>query len=851
MIYSHCPHRLPPIQLSTVTQFPSTCDTLLSRIPLIQNRSISLPTFFGGIKTRTPRPETPPGIDLLNALIKHLDEQIGPAPIPENVKIAVARFVEYCDGRTMNSEQAELVNRALTHLRGLRRQALEEGMEGASKNPERDASKLLLPIKLLRAIMVVSRGASEEHITLMRLGFDDIVSGHRLRPMIFEISHYVMACCAAGQLEEAEQLCRTHADYLERHPHCKKVWEDLLMGYAKEGDEPGMLRVLEHIMTLEGSLETLPSRLYSIPVEFYCERNDLKNARMWHCRAMADRFGATLPVYIISLKTCLRTKQFEWGKELLQEIWRRNDEDPAFNMGKDAWNTVILFLAEVGEGLDAVSRLFAEKGGPELDIDTINGIMECAIKNENYLVAESYLQALGERGLQPNIRTIELRIEMGIKRDNLDDAISAFLDLKFTQDIPRDYTAGIPQRLLLILANRYPDCDVQKLSNMYTDLMDWNVRLYPTVLPSVVNVFLEKRSFADVTIIINRHVGHYSSKRRRKIVALLQDFIARPTTSFSEAWEAYIILARSFPDASVGRRTGIMREFFHFGKPLMAVRVLEHMFATEDQKPNREAYTEAYVGIGKARSIDGLQRAHRQMNIDPFIEPDTNLLNSLMFAYSLCGLINKAFFIYEDIRRSSEGPNHATLSIVLDMCGRLRSGGLARTRQLWGKYKAMGIKFSENNIASYIEALARHEQWDEALDVVKNMEKEHGFLPGGQIITTLFTTFHRDRLPELETYLESSQAATWLLVKEELNAKLSDKPELHDPGRHDPNPDIIRTTDGRYEYLVADPDENPLLQASGGVSLQDGAGRIVEEVISKELVERHVVEKMGGRKDEP
>jgi hypothetical protein len=341
---------------------------------------------------------------------------------------------------------------------------------------------------------------------------------------------------------------------------------------------------------------------------------------------------------------------------------------------------------------------------------------------------ERFLRVMSARHIDPNYVTLELQLLSHLKRSDIPSAISVFEDLKYTQDIPAGYTGDIPQQLLQRLAKTYPDAEANKAFGVYNDLVDMKVLLTSDTALPLLNMLLEEESFEDARSLLNRHVGHYAPHERKRIIDRLMEHAQRETTSIEAAWETYLLLVRTFPETPKNHRQTMMNLFFELKRPQAAVRVLEHMADTEDRKPNKFQYSAAFVGLGQSGDVGGLQKVQRILNMDPYVEVDTILLNTLMYAYARCGLFDRAFITYDEIVRSPEGPDAATISQVFDMCGRVRNGGLERAKNLWSKYRRLPL--TENNVASYVEALARHEAWDEAWRVVREMENDLGFKPG-------------------------------------------------------------------------------------------------------------------------
>jgi len=666
------------------------------------------------------------GMQTLGALVNHLDRKLGAAPTPEAIAVAFTRLVESYYPRVMRDSHVTLATRAYKYLR---------------------AQGLLLEPPVLRKALGSLQGQSPKQLVLAREVWKDLVGTEGVTASGDDVYYYAVALSAAGSPEEAVEVAKRWAGGLEDGIR-RKVWEKVLEGLGKKGKEQVLMDTVEHLLAKETGAAA--ASLYYHPVVYYCKRDDLENAKLWYDRAVAvlsDGGGNTIRVYLSLLKACLRSGQFEWGSEVLGTLLETHAKDPNIKLGAGAWDTVLEFTARTSKGTDEVNRLLdimvsrAGNTGLQPSADTINNILETAISLNSHEMVDKILPIFPERGIEPNRTSFELQLKSLTLRGDYDGAMAVFENLKFTHDVPKNYTGDVPQDLMRAVAERYPDCDLPRLVALYKDLVEMKIHLNCATLIAILNVHLEEVAFAGARDLLKREVGFFSAAERESVIQKIIEFTHRESTPSDNAWEAYLLLIRVFPETSVKDRGRMMKLFFELGKPVAAVRVLEHMTRTEDRKPSKSEYTAAFVGIGQAQSVDNIQPAHRLLNMDPYVELDTTLLNALMYAYIRCGMTERAFFVYEEIARSREGPDNTTISHVFDACGRSHRG-FTKTQALWSRYIRQGVKLTEDNVAAYIEALARLERWDEASKVVANLEGTLGFKAGHKMLVSSHLPAH-------------------------------------------------------------------------------------------------------------
>ncbi|KAF8603984.1 hypothetical protein BDV93DRAFT_117285 [Ceratobasidium sp. AG-I] len=130
----------------------------------------------------------------------------------------------------------------------------------------------------------------------------------------------------------------------------------------------------------------------------------------------------------------------------------------------------------------------------------------------------------------------------------------------------------------------------------------------------------------------------------------------------------------------------------------------------------------APVASGFARAHNGhvvehIQRIHTLLKLDTNLTPDIGLLNALMNAYGYAGALENALAIWDQIRPAAR--DGASISIILDALGHAGPTALPRAKQLWKSLRQkQGSRLNVNHYTSWVEALCRMGEFDEAEKVV-------------------------------------------------------------------------------------------------------------------------------------
>lgn len=681
--------------------------------------------FWG--RQRAPAKEPPntiPGVSKIGELVRSLNTQEGRPPTDDVLVDAFRRLVA--------SWKTGVVTVLDEHVHGLTR--TYEYLRGSPRGVR------IPPEDVRVALRALQDGTTPHQAALARVLFGGLVAeGEPLG--VEDVVAFVRVLCGSGNTAEAVEITRRYGETLGE-AGAREAWERVLEGFAREGDEETLLQTWELLKSL--GVELTP-RVFQSLVRFYCGRGELERAKGWYERIQEAGLVPTLRTTVDVLAVCVEKRELGFGREIVNTVLaggKKSDQGspmPVKSIGREEWDVVLqwttLLGADMEKGLkrtDWLIELMAqgaiqEEARPEPNIDTMNGLIQFAIARKDSATAGHFLHTAMKKGYEYNRTTMELQIEHRLLTNDIQGARVVYEELR-REYIPQGYEGREAKRLLCTLCKDEAR-DMEQIQQVYLDLNDWAVKLDVDTLTTLLAVFLEKCNFQAVIELLNRDCHGYSAADRRKVIHEIGEYIGRSTTSIEAAWDSYQILYQFFPELSVRQRTDIMRLFFELGRSDMATVVFHHMRGTPGRRPDKYTYSIALMGVAYSRDLDALQAVHNALKLDHFVDLDTLLINSLMTGYNHCGIPERALQFWEDIKKSREGPNYASISIVLDTCGNLRYGGSAKAKIIWCSLRAMGVKPSLSNYCSYVEALGRNGDWGDSWRVVMEMEALDGVRP--------------------------------------------------------------------------------------------------------------------------
>lgn len=584
-------------------------------------------------------------------------------------------------------------------------------------------------------------------------------------------------------------LCSAAWDKYREKAVTYEVWEEVLRGYAEIGDEIGFDRAWDMIVR-QYEIEPDVGMWHQRIVVHCAVREGLDAAKAWWT-TLRWRIGAPEPAldtYEALLRFYSRRNKDLMADDLLWYMLTRYEERPPKHgshievIGPKKWWAAIARWASakgigwdgagVKPGMDSVSFVFDKmaklhKEGkhwvPMPDSDVVSEVVEFLVNREKWSTAEDVLELAEKWHIAPDRKIWSLKTQILVYKKDWDSAWNAYEAMK-VYPIPDGDDAIELRKLIRGLASvstglgeqqterespkdggvkitwgtvRMPPpvgpggpTPISKINYLLSDLNDRCLNLDINTLSALIVYHLSTNTLASIPPILSSTTYTLSASALNRLTVLFLTHIESPRTSLVSAWDSYLIMQAHFPASSLSPaiRIKLMQIFFSLDRSDMAVAILTHT-PTPPAIP-LPMFITALGGLAKCRDVENLQLVHNLVNLSPEIPvpPPVELLNALMNAFSWCGLYERAMRFWGTIRRSRAGPDHTSISIVLDMCGR-RNGWINEAKQIWGTLQKLKITPSMGNYATYVEALSKQGLYNEAWDIVKGIEGEVGERP--------------------------------------------------------------------------------------------------------------------------
>ena len=505
-------------------------------------------------------------------------------------------------------------------------------------------------------------------------------------------------------------------------------WSAVLRGLTWEEKGAEIHRTLE---IMEKYNVPFDNKLHqAVTVYFASAQGDMEMTKKWFQRPIA--FGQLPTSYTNKavLMLCIKQNEFEWGDTIFKTMLERSPED------KVSWNIIFQWAAAKGKSVDEIERMMqimvrqGEEKGIDLhpDMESINGLIELANSRNDPYTAERYV-ALGQKlGFQPNARTYLLQMDYRIKVGDLGGARTAYARLQGEEVTENDDLPLINRLLIALSVENSQNYDA--IMGFVEDLNERKARFEADTVGALAKIHLDRGEMDDLVDLLNTHAFQYGNEQRATIRDILLHHCLDSSTPTPRAWETYNILRQTFTETDVPTRTSLMKSFFSRNRSDMATHVFGHMRQQQVKslRPTVATYAQCLSGISRAGDLGSLEIVHNMVKLDSAIEPNTQLHNALMLAYSGCGRSGQALSYWDDIMHSREGPSYASIQIALRACEKAPFG--ERTaHDIWGKLKKFEIEVTREIYAAYVGAFAGHNLFDKCVKLIDDAEREVGYKP--------------------------------------------------------------------------------------------------------------------------
>ncbi|EPS37820.1 hypothetical protein H072_8372 [Dactylellina haptotyla CBS 200.50] len=689
-----------------------------------------------------------PGIAVMSALVLFVDDKVGFAPTTS--ELVKAFQVLASDKRIYNILRDEGNCYGLLRLLEALSQrgdiklikdsdliSILNGLESADHE---------MAVSLAGTVLEYIRRTRESNTVLLRAGFEAVIA----------------TLANTGDYNKAVGFLKVGAETYEGIIRPKSWWQVLRSIIDKDNEEA--------LLQLTESAEARDPRnlgdegILTGTLRFYMDRDDTVSAKKWWDQlkeeATTDTFRMIFGYAVGHTDDALAQS---WTEELLERTEIEEPESAAEEAGEQLTAKEQLEVMKLkwkmhrGESMDTISALVQDiSTRPKIEV--VNELVDFAVWKKDGSTAQMLLMLAERWRWQPNRRTQVLKIRTRMLANDPMGAVNAWEDLKYYEDA-QDSDAETLELLTLMAAN--PKTAEPVITNIYNEVLRRDLPLDVDALRALSHWQVFNKPFEVIVQTLSREINNYSYSDRLKVIQFLGEIMGMPKLSVGEMWKIYQAMRDLFPELPMNARRDIMELFFTRDAPDIANLVFMQMRHSKSARPDAATYTAAFRHCARLQDAHTLWSIHLQFKIDPDVKPNTELYNSLMWAYNSVNQPLNSLEVFKTITNTREGPDSDTLSLVMISCGLSKSNMKVRSPKIWSNFLKLGIQPTMHNYAMRLSGWCLADNYDMAFKMLKEMEKKEGMRPNREVFMALYSEYQPSRREELEKWAEENIPEVW------------------------------------------------------------------------------------------
>ena len=667
--------------------------------------------FFRRTKSGSKQARLTPGYNVLIDLENKLKVRVRP-PQAEDVSESLRKFVNAKyeqDEVKLDDTQVRRIKVAFEHLKSEASKGIWQGqftpedvgriLQMLAKTAVSFANKEPV-LELARAMLEESQRLNEGESSVEQRRYDRFA--------------YISIIASCGKALEAKRMLF-------------EAWEDqqtlywtcinrIACGLIKEGlDED-----LRHFVSeLEAHGVPMNANLQRYIVGEYAQsRKSLEQAYYWYKVPLSAQELPSSKSRRMLLGLCIQSDDIKLGDELVREITEQDADD------KMAIDQVLQWAVCKGKGLDAIARMIQtmrerHHDKPELqpNMSTLNALAGLAIsKFDDPYTAERYIEMGQQFGLQPNASTHVLQMKYKTERKDFSGALAAFDALRNFNMSEID-TVAVNQ--LIAALCEHEGQNHEGIMSVVDYLSDRKAQFLPATVAALGKFHLYRHELDDAKDLITMYAQTFGTIDRELVCVSMIDYILDPESDTKQAWDAWTIVRRAFPETPVSVRTQVMKAFFKRNRSDLATHTFGQMRFSDipELRPSLDTYIDCIVAIGEAWDLEQLDNVHNMLKLDTEVEPCTRIFNALMLSYARCDKPRRALRFWDTIVGSVEGPTIQSIKIAFKACEGVNRSD---TQEIFDYLKSSEFEMTRELYAAYVGASTSHQRLEVGAALVKN-----------------------------------------------------------------------------------------------------------------------------------
>lgn len=487
-----------------------------------------------------------------------------------------------------------------------------------------------------------------------------------------------------------------------------------------------------------------------------------------------------LQYYELLLMACTKFgEDLSFGTRIVDKILTAFDLS---EFAKETWDVLAQWTVYRSSNVDDTLGLLRqmEDAGYGPDDATMNAILSIAVstakRNDRYV--EQIVSHFSEDlSVKCNVETFSYLIDRSLNALDNDRALGYFqqsMDNGCQWNFNNHHYFGSLDRLITALATS-PPVDAKATFAVYQRIRAFSNSVAYETQAAILKMMVDNGFAAEVGRFLCDEFAKGNEALRPRIphqhipliYQTLYDYLMTSNDHYTVLWHVYGAMNKyiSLPHESY---FPILDRFCRLGRPDAALLIFKYLRVRNQREglapPGSDIYVLLFNWFGRHKYDVGVNELYTFYKMDLGIEPNINILNSVLRAFhQLESPLDVG--VTWDLIKTTSSPNNETISIMIQ---ELATVSMTEVEKFWiGVSKQFNLRPSKENLRQYLIANCKHGYFMRALEITKNMETVYGIEPDESILETLYNWTSLDsRKDNVEKWALAAHPEKWKALKE-------------------------------------------------------------------------------------
>lgn len=499
-----------------------------------------------------------------------------------------------------------------------------------------------------------------------------------------------------------------HADLAETHMRSIKDLETWKIYVKAQFQDPSsMLSTLKAFQEFGVEADDELNSLF-IQGFIHAGQSDLAR-RMLHGSGLLKLFGSSLQPAVDILKVCLLHDDSPTTIEIIAKTEAALERDPqktAALPAASSWFDLYVLHQIKNKGVEAFEKVLDDlrlRYNYLPTITTFNLLIKEAYQGGDSNLAKNIIEFAKKRELDLTGYTFLPQVLHKLRNGDLDGALATWDYILYDLEAPEPEHMAEPMEELLLGILSAPELRDDQFDEILHNHPKYARRFSPETVAALLEFYLRREEYENVAFLMRKHAPHATSDARAMLLDRAMTICRDDAITDECVANIYTMIKALFDDSNRSIREEILEICIKRNLVEKALEIFKDMrdHWLNSIKPTEATYIIALNGLSS--SSEAVSTIHNSLKLDTLVDPSTDLLNSLMRAYTKCGQdeARTAVDFWDELLEMDAGPNEDSVVAVLEACS-VSPAGYQQAKYVWDTLPQRGIAITARILGAYV-----------------------------------------------------------------------------------------------------------------------------------------------------